>query len=289
MFFGRTDLALERRDGLAETPAGVSSREFEENGLHITQIDVLDEIGAKALQKPVGRYLTAATLDTLLAESDWIWRTALSLSKMLRPLLPDRGPVLVVGLGNRAIAPDALGPLTMEQIVVTRHLIEKMPNEFGSMRPVCALTTGVLGITGVETAEIIRGVMRQIKPEAVIAVDALAARALERLCRTFQFSDTGITPGSGACNPRDALDKDALGVPVIAAGVPTVVDALTLCADLIGKEPELPDASMPAAQMLVAPKDVDIRVRKCAKALGYAINLALQGEMTAAEIEQFLS
>lgn len=289
MFSGRTDLALERRDGLSEVPPGVASKEFEENGLHITQIDVLDDTGEHALQKPIGRYLTAATKDELLAESDWIWQTAQSLARMLRPLLPKRGAVLVVGLGNRAIAPDALGPLTMEQVVVTRHLIEKMPNEFGDMRPVCALTTGVLGITGIETAEIIRGVMRQIRPKAVIAIDAMAARSLERLCRTFQISDTGITPGSGACNPREALNKDALGVPVIAAGVPTVVDALTLCADLIGKNPDIPDASLPAAQMLVSPKDVDIRIRKCAKALGYAINLALQGDMSAAEIEQFLS
>ena len=183
MFSGRTDLALERRDKLSSVPDGVASREYEENGLHITQIDVVDEEGARALQKPMGRYLTAATKDELLMEDDWIWKTAQSLAGMLRPLLPKRGAVLTVGLGNRAVAPDALGPLTMEQVVVTRHLIEKMPNEFGDMRPVCALTTGVLGSTGIETAEIVRGVMKQVRPKAIIAVDALAARSLERLCR----------------------------------------------------------------------------------------------------------
>lgn len=289
MFSGRTDLALERRDGLSAAPAGVASHEYEKNGLRITQIDVLDDAGARTLQKPVGRYLTAATTEELLGEGNWIWRAAQSLSALLRPMLPKRGAVLIVGLGNRAVAPDALGPLTMEQVIVTRHLIEKMPNEFGNMRPVCALTTGVLGSTGIETAEIVRGVMRQVRPKAIIAVDALAARSLERLCTTFQLSDTGITPGSGACNPREALNIEALGVPVIAAGVPTVVDALTLCSDLMGESPDLPPSALPAAQMLVTPKDVDIRVRKCAKALGYAINLALQGDMSPSEMEQFLS
>ena len=289
MFLYRTDLALECREGLSGAPEGVESREFEENGLHVTQIDVRDERGARALGKPVGRYLTAAAEDALLADGDWIWDTAKTLASLLRPLLPETGAVLAVGLGNRAVTPDALGPLCMEHIIVTRHLIEKMPNEFGGLRPVCALTPGVLGTTGIETAELLRGALARIRPAAVLAVDALAARSLSRLCRTFQLSDTGISPGSGAGNHREALDARTLGVPVIAAGVPTVVDALTLCADLLGAPDELPPQAAEAAAMLVAPKDVDLRVRKCAKALGYGINLALQGDMSLSEMEQFLS
>ena len=289
MFCCRTDLALERRDGLDEVPEGVVCREETRDGLHVTRIEVRDARGARALQKPPGRYLTAELEDGLLGENDWIWRAAQAVGALLRPLLPAEGMVLAVGLGNRAVTPDALGPLCIEHLIVTRHLIERMPREFGGLRPVCALTPGVLGTTGIETLELVRGAAARVRPAAVVAVDALAARAMARLCRTFQLSDTGIAPGSGAGNHRAALDRAALGVPVIAAGVPTVVDALTLCADLLGAPEELPAGAAAAAQMLVAPKDVDLRVRRCAKALGYGLNLALQGGMTLSEMEQYLA
>lgn len=155
------------------------------------------------------------------------------------------------------------------------------------MRPVCALASGVLGTTGIETAEIVRGAVARVQPAAVVAIDAMASRSLDRLCRTFQMSDTGIVPGSGACNPRHALNSDSLGVPVIALGVPTVVEARTLALDLVPGG-QLDEDKGPHADMLVSPKDIDLQVAKCAKVLGYALNLALQGHMTSAEMEQYL-
>lgn len=289
MFQYRTDLALECRDAHPGRLDGIRSRHEMRGGLCVTTIDVLDERGEGALHKPRGRYITAETGDSLLSTGDWIWQTAQGLSALLRPMLPPEGAVLVVGLGNRAITPDALGPLCLESLIVTRHLIAAMPDEFGGLRPVCALTPGVLGATGIETAELVRGAVERVRPSAVVAVDALAARGLSRLCRTFQLSDTGISPGSGAGNFRRALDQSTLGVPVIALGVPTVVDALTLCVDLLGTPDDPAGKAAEAARMLVTPKDIDLQVRKCAKALGYALDLALHGDMTAQEIEQFLS
>ena len=208
-------------------------------------------------------------------------------NKEIKKLIPEEGTVLVAGLGNEKITPDALGPLTLEHLIVSRHLIDAMPSEFGSLRPVCALSPGVLGTTGIETAELLRGAVARVQPSAVVAVDAMASRSLERLCRTFQLSDTGIAPGSGACNPRQELNRQTLGIPVIALGVPTVVEARTLALDLV-PHGQLDEKSTPDAGMLVSPKDIDLQVDKCAKTLGYALNLALQGQMTAAEIEQDL-
>jgi len=209
------------------------------------------------------------------------------LAQLLRPLLPSKGTVLVAGLGNRELTPDALGPLALEHLIVSRHLIGAMPGEFGHLRPVCALATGVLGSTGIESAEILRGAAQRVEPSAIVAIDAMASRSLDRLCRTFQLSDTGIAPGSGACNPRQELNERTMGVPVIALGVPTVVDARTLALELL-PQGQIDEKSIPDGGMLVSPKDIDLQVAKCAKVLGYALNLALQGQMTAPEMEQYL-
>lgn len=288
MFEKRTDLALERLEELQEQPLpGVESRQWRLSPLTIHKITVLDRQGEQALGRPRGQYLTAQMEPHALSDSQWVYRSATSLAQLLRPLLPTKGPVLVAGLGNRAMTADALGPLTLEHLIVTRHLISAMPGEFGEMRPVCALAAGVLGTTGIETAEILRGAVQRVDPAAVVAVDAMASRSLERLCRTFQLSDTGIAPGSGACNPRQELNRQTLGVPVIALGVPTVVEARTLALELV-PDGRLEEKSTPDAGMLVSPKDIDLQVAKCAKVLGYALNLALQGHMTAAEMEQYL-
>ena len=151
----------------------------------------------------------------------------------LKKLLPPKGAVLVAGLGNRAMTPDAVGPLAVEHLLVTRHLISALPNCFGSFRAVSAVTPGVLGQSGVESAEAVAALVRELQPAAVIAVDALAARRTERLCTTVQLSDTGIAPGSGVGNHRHPLNRETLGVPVIAIGVPTVIDGATLAADLL--------------------------------------------------------
>ena len=288
MFKRRTDLAMERLEEQGDRPIpGVESRSWQQPPLEIHRIHILDERGEQALERPRGHYITAQMDEQALSDSHWIYRSAKVLSRLLQPLLPESGPILVAGLGNRAVTPDALGPLTLEHLIVTRHLQRIMPSEFGRMRPVCALSAGVLGTTGIETAEILRGAAARIQPAAVIAVDAMASRSLDRLCRTFQLCDTGITPGSGACNPRQALDEQTLGVPVIALGVPTVVEARTLALDLI-PQGQLAKDKLPDAGMLVAPKDIDLQVSKCAKVLGYALNLALQGHMTAVEMEQYL-
>lgn len=269
----RTDLALERLDGLGrgEIP-GVAWAEWRREPLAVHRVAVLDERGARALGRPQGQYLTAQLDADAPWDSRWMWRAAQALAGLLRPLLPREGLILVAGLGNRSMTCDALGPLTLEQLMVTRHLRQALPREFSRLRPVCAVAPGVLGDTGLETAELLHGVVRQTGPAAVIAVDALAAGRPERLCRAFQLCDTGIAPGSGACNPRKALDRETLGVPVIALGVPTVVEA------------DLP----PEGSMLLSPKDIDRQVARCARLLGWAINLALQGRLTMEEMEQFL-
>ena len=288
MFEKRTDLALERLEDRAEQPLpGVESRQWRQSPLSIHRIAVTDSRGEQALGRPRGQYLTAQMEPHALSDSQWIFQSADVLAQLLRPMLPAKGTVLVAGLGNRALTPDALGPLTLEHLIVTRHLIGAMPGEFGHLRPVCALAAGVLGTTGIETAEILRGAAQRVEPTAIVAVDALASRSLDRLCRTFQLSDTGIVPGSGACNPRQELNEHSMGVPVIALGVPTVVEARTLAMELM-PQGKLDETNAPAAGMLVSPKDIDLQVAKCAKVLGYALNLALQGHMTAAEMEQYL-
>ena len=288
MFEKRTDLALERLEDQAEQPLpGIESRQWRRSPLSIHRIAVTDSQGEQALGRPRGQYITAQMEPNALSDSQWIYRSASVLAQLLRPMLPSKGPVLVAGLGNRALTPDALGPLALEHLIVTRHLMQTMPGEFGHLRPVCALATGVLGNTGIETAEILRGAAQRVEPAAIVAIDAMASRSLDRLCRTFQLSDTGIAPGSGACNPRQELNAHTMGIPVIALGVPTVVEARTLALDLVPNG-HLDEKSAPDAGMLVSPKDIDLQVAKCAKVLGYALNLALQGHMTAAEMEQYL-
>ena len=284
----RTDLAMERLSGLGEGPVpGIAAEEWRQEPLSVHRVTVLDRRGEQALDRPVGQYLTAQLDRDAIWDSRWMWESAKALAALLRPLLPETGPVLVAGLGNRAMTCDALGPLALEHLMVTRHLTRAMPETFGNLRQVCALAPGVVGTTGLETAELIRGAVRQAEPSAVIAIDALAARSLGRLCRTFQLSDTGITPGSGACNPRQGLNRQTLGIPVIALGVPTVVEARTLALDLV-PQGRLDEKNAPDAGMLVSPKDIDLQVAKCARVLGYAVNLALQGDMDAVEMEQFL-
>ena len=284
----RTDLAMERLSGLGKGPVpGIAAEEWRQEPLSVHRVTVLDRRGEQALDRPVGQYLTAQLDRDAIWDSRWMWECAKALAFLLKPLLPETGPVLVAGLGNRAMTCDALGPLALEHLMVTRHLIRAMPETFGSLRQVCALAPGVAGTTGLETAELIRGAVKQAEPAAVIAIDALAARSLGRLCRTFQLSDTGITPGSGACNPRQGLNRQTLGIPVIALGVPTVVEARTLALDLV-PQGRLDEKTAPDAGMLVSPKDIDLQVAKCARVLGYAVNLALQGDMDAVEMEQFL-
>ena len=199
----------------------------------------------------------------------------------------------MVGLGDRAITPDAVGPKTADHTLVTRHLVERSPEQFGAFRPVAALAAGVLGTTGMESGELVRAAAEKVRPARIIAVDALASRSLKRVCRTVQLSDTGIVPGSGVGNHRSALDQSSLGVPVLALGVPTVVDAATLCADVLaeaGLEGMHPRAlGDMAAGVIVTPREIDSDVGDLSKVLGYAINLALQPGLSLSDLELLLS
>jgi spore protease len=296
----RTDLAVEAREIWSESAqqqtelSGVEAREYRREGLPVTHVRILDERGVQALGKPVGSYVTLE-LDELRRHEDGAFRrAAAALSAELRPLLPEGGrTALVVGLGNRAITPDAVGPLCMENILVTRHLVEQLPDAFGHLRPVAALTPGVLGGTGLESAEIIRGVMARCRPAVVVMVDALASRKLSRLCRTVQLSDTGIVPGSGVGNARAAMNRETLGVPVVAVGVPTVVDAATLASDLLADaglpEPDGDALRTAGGGMIVTPKEIDSQVQDVAKVIAYAVNLALHPKLDMDALIGYLS
>lgn len=240
----RTDLALEshqvvvEKEGPPELP-GVRVETEEQEGIVITRITVENELGAQLMGKAPGNYSTIESralrehnrdlqenLAELLAqELEWFF----SESK----LAPEDG-ILVVGLGNWNATPDALGPRVIENLMVTRHLLEMSPPELRhGLRPISAISPGVLGLTGIETGEIILGVVDRIGAKAVICIDALASRSVDRLCATIQISDTGINPGAGVGNRRLAINQESLGIPVIAIGVPTVVHAVTIVSDAL--------------------------------------------------------
>jgi spore protease len=246
----------------------------------VTQVEILDGRGAEALGKPEGVYVTLDLTAFWQRRPDFFERAVRALGAELKRLLPPEGAALVVGLGNRAMTPDAVGPETLGSLLVTRHLLSSMPRQFAGFRPVSAFAAGVLGATGVESAEAVRGLVREVKPDFVVAVDALASRRLARVCATVQVSDTGIVPGSGVGNHRAALDRKTLGVPVFAVGVPTVVEAATLCADLLeeagAKAPDEETLRGRGGAMTVTPRDIDAQVRELAKVVGYGLNWALQ-------------
>ena len=296
MLVRRTDLALEARElwqertGAVTALPGVEAWDSAREGIPVSTVKVLDSRGEEALGKPAGCYVTL-TLEGLARREEDIFRRAVEaaaaeLSALLQPVPPE-GLVLVAGLGNRAITPDAVGPKVHQNVLVTRHLVRQMPEHFGAIRPVASLAAEVMGTTGVESGELVRAVCEKIRPACVIAVDALASRSLARLCKTVQLADTGITPGSGVGNHRMGLTRDTLGVPVIAVGVPTVVDGATLAADLLGTD-ELPDLHGDGG-LLVTPKDIDSQVNDLSKVIGYAISMALQPGMALEELELLLS
>ena len=276
--FPRTDLAVEaeaiHRSAAAVTELpGVRAEETNRRGFSVTEVHVLDAAGENALCKPIGDYYTLALDPLLRREDDAFENAAQTLAELLRGVLPlmPGASVLVVGLGNRAITPDAVGPDAVDSVMVTRYLREQLPEHFGPFRSVAALAPGV------ESADMIRALADRLHPDAIIAVDALACAELDRLGRTVQLTDTGITPGSGVGNDRTGLSRDTLGIPVAAIGLPTVIDAGGFSDD-----PR-------AAQMFVTPRDIDAVVRDAAKLIGYGINLALHDGLTIGDVDMFLS
>lgn len=289
----RTDLAMEsleisrRQAQNAGALSGVRSREREVEGFPITTVEILDEQGAAQIGKPVGIYETFC-LDALMRrEEDAFPRACRALAGLTRGLLPELadGPALVIGLGNRQITPDAVGPRAADYIIATRHLTTQAPEYFASWRPVSALAPGVLGQTGVEVGELLAAVAKAVQPSVILAVDALAAGSLTRLSRTVQLTNAGIVPGSGVHNARAALNEQTLGVPVIALGVPTVVDGATLAAELTGGK-AVPRDAVP---LIVTTRDIDREVADVSRLIGYALNLALQPDLSPEDIDLYLS
>jgi len=295
----RTDLALEAEQLFRAENAprgsipGVRATERLTDGFAVSTIEVLDERGEAAIGKPRGRYVTLELGALLRREKNAFSEACSLLAAELRSLLqlPFSDSVLVAGLGNRDITPDAIGPLALDHVMVTRHLREAIPEHFSAFRPVCGIQSGVLGTTGIESGHMIAALCREVRPAAVVAIDALASRSMNRLCRTVQISDTGIVPGSGVGNARQALNRQTLGVPVIAVGVPTVVDAATLAFDIVndaGLDID-PDTLHSSGQMIVTPRDIDRNVRDMAKLIGYSLNLAFHKGISVQDVDMFLS
>lgn len=274
----RTDLAVEQREMTAKHSDNVAVRQYARQNANVTEIEILNDEGAKELGKPKGKYITME-IPAFSHDSELLDGRLTAMTESIRTLLPETdGPVLVAGLGNEDVTPDALGPRTAHGIFATRHIDRALASElgFGELRDVCAITFGVLGQTGMETAETIRGIVNTIHPAAVITVDALAARSLQRLGKTVQLTDTGITPGSGVGNSRARLDKETIGVPVIAIGVPTVVDAVTLVRDFTSEHKMAKEKEDEAKAMMVCPREIDVTIRRAARFLALSLNCALQ-------------
>ena len=271
----RTDLALEQKELNPDQTDGIESEETILDNIKITRIRIKNKNGERALGKPIGTYVTVETPP--LTDSGEMNENAINaVSSELISFLP-KGLVLVAGLGNTSITPDAIGPKAAKGILATRHIEGEIARSIGldDMRPVAVISPGVLGQTGIETGEIIAGIARLIKPSAVIVIDALASRCLSRLGCTIQMSDTGICPGSGVGNRRAEISKNTIGVPVISVGIPTVVDAVTLAQDLTGHKCEN-TVNPRGAKMIVTPQEIDLLVSRGAATVSMAINYALQ-------------
>ncbi len=298
----RTDLAMEsaRAQGAGNLP-GVSVSTWDEAGVTITEVVIENGEGARLLGKPLGKYVTLEC--QALAEHSTEARDASAalLGEELARLLPEgEGPVLVVGLGNRSVTPDALGPKCVDGTLVTRHLFEALPDAVDErMSAVCAVAPGVLGITGVETQEMVQGIVEHVQPRAVIAIDALAAQAVTRIGTTIQLTDSGIQPGSGVGNHRKALSSETLGVPVVSMGVPTVIYAASIVRDALvalggeghedavqQMEKDLREGAF--GEMIVTPREVDGIVAEVAKVIASGINRALHPGLSDREIRTMM-
>lgn len=308
----RTDLALEARES-CETAKGsirgvrVKEDHDEDREVYTTTVMIETENGARAMGKPVGTYVTIEAPNMSSPDEDYHREISETLAGHLAAMMDGRRRVLVVGLGNREVTPDALGPDVISNLYITRHMIReygKAAKGLENAGEISAIVPGVMGQTGMETLEIVRGVVQETKPEIVIAIDALAARSTRRLNRTIQITDTGINPGSGVGNHRNAINEETLGVPVIAVGVPTVVDAATIVNDTMEELIAQMDCSAQMQRlggtlgtlnqaekhqmirelisphlntMFVTPKDIDETVKYLSYTISEGLNLAFAG------------
>ena len=271
----RTDLAIEARELTDSIPEGVEIEESLENGLRITRIEIGSKEGSRLLHKPEGRYITIEGLD--LRQNFRDTRDHIeAVAGELRAMLPDSGGVLAAGLGNRSVTPDALGPASMDHVIATRHIKGELAKSVGldRLRTVSVISTGVLGQTGMEAGEIILGIVKLLKPQAVIVVDALVAKEADRLGCTIQIGSSGIVPGSGVGNHRMRLDRETLGVPVISVGVPTVAEA----SYFFGSKSTDTENGRAPKKYMITPREIDLLTKRASKLVGMAINCALQTE-----------
>ncbi|MCH5169699.1 MAG: GPR endopeptidase [Oscillospiraceae bacterium] len=278
----RTDLALERQEILEKSEQeGIKVTHWRKENAFVTEIEILNSAGEKSVGKPIGKYITV-DLPEFSHESELLDGRLTALSSIIRDLLPkENGSVLVAGLGNENITPDALGPMCAGKIFATRHIKDEMKKDLDieNIRSVASVSTGVLGQTGIETAEYIKSVADIVKPVAIITVDALAARRLSRLGKTVQISNTGIIPGSGVGNARARIDESTMSVPVVSIGVPTVVDGITLINDLTDRRIDAEKIPSDLKETMVTPGDIDTVIERAANLLALAINCALQTEI----------
>ncbi|WP_343247382.1 GPR endopeptidase [Diplocloster hominis] len=310
----RTDLALEAKESFeqddVEIKGVVVEEEYdEEREIHITKVKIETEKGAKAMGKPIGTYITLEAPNMSDPDEDYHKEISTVLADHIRNLIDhseEEQSILVVGLGNREVTPDALGPEVVGNLLITRHVIQeygKLAMGKDKVNLISGIVPGVMAQTGMETLEIIRGVVEETKPSLVIAIDALAARSTKRLSRTIQVTDTGINPGSGVGNHRHALTRKTLGVPVIAIGIPTVVDAATIVNDTMENLIEAMEQSdhmkgfgntwrefdssekyqlireliSPHLNgMFVTPKDIDDTIKRISFTVSEALNMAFQ-------------
>jgi spore protease len=322
----RTDLVLEARDIYKENHKGevdidgIEVIEESEEDIKVTTVKIKNDEGAEKIGKPKGNYITIDMPTFTAYDGETMDRVSQVLSEILGRLIEinTEKTVLIVGLGNWQVTPDALGPKVTEKIMITRHLQTVMPEAIDdSVRPVCSIAPGVLGITGIETVEIIKGIVEKIKPNLVICIDALAARKVERVNATIQIGDTGISPGAGVGNNRKQINEETLGVKVIAIGVPTVVDAVTIANDTIDsvidslisnsssgsdfykmlksidkneKESLIKEVmtSKSSMDMIVTPKEVDLIINSLSRIIANGINMAVQPNMNMEEINKFM-
>ncbi len=300
MNYSQTDLAMENIRDDAQLP-GADVRQWEESGIQITEVIIKTEEAAEKIGKPMGRYLTIACPQLSQHDPD----ARIMMSNMLggelaRLIVPsDDAPIMVVGLGNRGVTPDALGPAAIDRTLVTRHMMSG-PYAPRNMRSVCAIAPGVLGVTGIETVEMVESLTEKLKPRMIVCIDSLAARDAARIGCTVQISDAGIQPGSGVGNHRRPLTRETVGVNVIAVGVPTVIYAATLARDaftLLTKD-QSDEAGLSAIEhdlmrtdlgtLIVTPRDIDLIISDCAAVIAGGINRALQPELTDAQIAEMM-
>lgn len=321
----RTDLAIEAREfynkqeNKGDIPGVLVDVEKQQN-ITVTRVKVIEAVGARIIGKPMGNYITIEVPKLRDNDKELHDEVGRVLAKEVGSIvkLNDQSVILVVGLGNWNVTPDALGPRVVDHLLVTRHIKEYVPDQIEEgVRSVCAVAPGVLGITGIETSEIIRGIVDRVKPDLVIAIDALASRKMERVSTTIQLADTGINPGSGVGNNRKELSFESMGVPVVAVGVPTVVDAATMASDtidmvidsLIEESPKNGEfynmlKEMDRAEkyklisevlspnfgnLMVTPKEIDRLIDDIAVVIANGLNLSLHPSIGPEDIDKYIN